>query len=98
MHHSPPRNETFVQVFDFGDKHAERTEIQLGDVEKGTTDSHNLVKWLTIRSHVFEAQLGFYQMDVRRRASFPFKCLSITLIVTVRLELGFFTRYEQRID
>ena len=31
----PPRAETLVQVFDFGDEHATRTEIQLGDIEQG---------------------------------------------------------------
>ena len=34
-HYFPPRGETTVQVFDFGDEHATRTEIRLGDVEKG---------------------------------------------------------------
>ena len=36
MHHFPPRNETFVQVFDFGDHRAKRNEIRLGDTEAGT--------------------------------------------------------------
>ena len=34
-HYFPPRAETLVQVFDFGDEHATRTEIRLGDIEHG---------------------------------------------------------------
>ena len=34
-HYFPPRAETLVQVFDFGDEHATRTEIRLGDIKQG---------------------------------------------------------------
>ena len=34
-HYFPPRADTRVQVFDFGDNHVTRTEISLGDAESG---------------------------------------------------------------
>ena len=34
-HYFPPRGEITVQVFDFANDHATRTEIPLGEVEKG---------------------------------------------------------------
>ena len=34
-HYFPPRAETLVQVFDFGDEHATRSQIRLGDIEQG---------------------------------------------------------------
>ena len=34
-HYFPPRGETVVEVYDFGDDRAVRTEIRLGDIELG---------------------------------------------------------------
>lgn len=94
MHYFPPRNEIFVQVFDFGDGRAERNEIRLGNIEQGTFSARNLMKGLIIQSHAIEAQLGFYQMDVSRKSLSPFQCSILTLAAMARLALGYFIRYE----